>query len=44
MNAFFKDFVLVEQDYAKDNKKTVAVLLREAGVNVTGFARFRVGS
>ncbi|MQA78588.1 MAG: elongation factor Ts [Streptosporangiales bacterium] len=43
INSFFKDVVLVEQIFAKDGKKTVKALLGEKGVNVTGFARFRVG-
>ena len=29
--------------FAKDNKKTVGKVLDEAGVTVTGFARFKVG-
>jgi len=43
VTGFFKDNVLVEQAFAKDNKKTVAKVLAEAGVAVTGFARFKVG-
>jgi elongation factor Ts len=43
VNGFFKESVLVEQPFAKDNKKTVAKVLEEAGVQVTGFARFKVG-
>lgn len=44
VNGFFKDNVLLEQPFAKDAKKTVAKVADEAGVTVTGFARFRVGS
>ncbi len=43
VNGFFKDSVLLEQAYAKDSKKTVAKVLEEAGVQLTGFARFKVG-
>ena len=44
VSGFFKENVLLEQAFAKENKKTVAKVLQEAGVAVTGFARFRVGS
>ena len=43
VNAYFKDFVLVEQVFVKDNKKTIAKVLQEAGVTVRRFARFKVG-
>ena len=43
VNGFFKDAVLLEQAFAKDAKKTVAKVLSEAGVEVKGFARFKVG-
>ncbi|RAY12487.1 elongation factor Ts [Actinomadura craniellae] len=43
VNAYFKDFVLVEQAFVKDNKKTIAKVLQEAGVSVRRFARFKVG-
>jgi len=43
VNAYFRDFVLLEQAFVKDNKKTIAKVLQEAGVNVTRFARFKVG-
>jgi elongation factor Ts len=43
VTGFFKDAVLVEQAFAKDNKKTVGKVLEEAGVTVTRFARFKVG-
>ena len=43
VNGFFKDFTLVEQAFVKDNKKTIAKVLEEAGVTVTRFARFKVG-
>jgi elongation factor Ts len=44
VNGFFKDNVLLEQAFAKDNKKTVKQVFTEAGVSATGFARFRVGA
>ena len=44
VNGFFKETVLLEQAFAKEMKKTVAVILKEAGADVTAFARFRVGS
>ena len=43
VNGFFKEAVLLEQAFAKDPKKTVGKLLQEAGAEVKGFARFRVG-
>ena len=44
MNGFFKENVLLEQAFAKDNKKTVAQVLAEAGGTLTGFVRYRVGA
>ncbi len=44
VNGFFKETVLLEQAFAKEMKKTVAVILKEAGADVTAFARFRVGA
>jgi len=44
VNGFFKDNVLLEQPFAKESKKTVQQILKEAGVNATGFARFKVGA
>ncbi|WP_326554912.1 translation elongation factor Ts [Micromonospora sp. NBC_01813] len=43
VNAFFKDFVLLEQASVADNKKTVKQVLAEAGIEATGFVRFEVG-
>jgi elongation factor Ts len=43
VNGFYKEAVLVEQAFAKDNKKTVGKVLEEAGVDVVAFARFKVG-
>ncbi|WP_299033997.1 translation elongation factor Ts [uncultured Pseudokineococcus sp.] len=44
VNGYFKDNVLLEQGFAKESKKTVGKYAEEAGVQVTGFARFRVGA
>ena len=43
VNAFFKDFVLLEQASVTDNKKSVRQVLAEAGIEVTRFVRFEVG-
>nr|WP_274638229.1 translation elongation factor Ts [Microbacterium bovistercoris] len=44
VNAFFKQVALLEQDYAKDNKQSVAQVTKDAGITVTDFARFKVGA
>ncbi|TDC22723.1 elongation factor Ts [Streptomyces sp. 8K308] len=44
VNGFFKENVLLDQAFAKDNKKTVQKVLTEAGAVLTAFARFRVGA
>ncbi|MFB6394300.1 translation elongation factor Ts [Polymorphospora lycopeni] len=43
VNAFFKDFVLLEQASVTDNKKSVKQVIGEAGIDVTRFVRFEVG-
>lgn len=43
VNGFFKDFVLLEQAFVKDNKKSVGAMLEAEGVTVNRFARFKVG-
>jgi elongation factor Ts len=43
LNSYFKDVVLTEQAFVKDNKTTIKQVLAQAGVTVTGFARFQVG-
>lgn len=43
VNSFFKDFVLLEQPFVKDNKKTIAQVCRDAGVSVRRFVRYKVG-
>ena len=44
LGAFFKQVALLEQDYARDNKLTVSKVLADAGLTVSGFARFKVGA
>jgi elongation factor Ts len=44
VNGFFKQVVLPEQDYARDNKLSVATVLKDSGLTVNGFARFKVGA
>ena len=43
LNAFFKDVVLTEQAFVKDQKTTIKQLLASNKVSVTAFARFQVG-
>jgi elongation factor Ts len=44
VNGFYKEQVLVEQPSVLDSKKTVGAQLEEAGVTVTDFVRFEVGT
>ncbi|WP_337003136.1 MULTISPECIES: translation elongation factor Ts [unclassified Microbacterium] len=44
VSAFIKQVSLLEQDYAKDNKLSVAQVAKDAGITVTDFARFKVGA
>ncbi len=43
LNAFYKDVVLTEQVFVKDQKTTIKQVLASGGVSVTAFARFQVG-
>jgi elongation factor Ts len=43
VNAYYKDVVLTEQAFVKDQKTTVKQVLAQHGLSVTGFARFQVG-
>jgi elongation factor Ts len=43
VNAFYKDFVLLEQPSITEPKRTVKQILDEAGMTVERFARFEVG-
>jgi elongation factor Ts len=44
LGAFYKQVALLEQDYAKDNKLSVGKVAIDAGLTITGFARFKVGA
>src|ERR1700686_3968961 len=43
LNAYYKDVVLTEQAFVKDQKTTIKQVLAQNGVTVKGFARFQVG-
>ena len=43
LNAYFKDVVLTEQAFVKDQKTAIKQVLAQNGVTVIGFARFQVG-
>lgn len=43
VTGFVKEVALLEQGFAKDQKKSVNQILTEAGVTVSAFHRFRVG-
>ena len=44
LTGFFKENVLLDQPFAKDQKKSVGQVLTEAGGTLTAFVRFRVGA
>jgi elongation factor Ts len=44
VTGFYKDVVLLDQPYVRDNKKSVRQILDEAGVSLKRFARFEVGA
>ena len=44
VTGFFKENVLLEQDFAKDNKLSVAKVLENAGLEVSAFVRFPLGA
>jgi len=44
LGAFYKQVALLEQDYARDNKLTISKVVADAGLTITGFARFKVGA
>jgi elongation factor Ts len=44
VNGFFKETVLLDQAYVRDNKKSVKAVLDEAGVTLKRFVRFEVGA
>jgi elongation factor Ts len=43
LNSYFKDVVLTEQVFVKEQKTTIKQVLAQHGVEVKGFARFQVG-
>jgi elongation factor Ts len=43
VTGYMKEVVLLEQPFAKDQKKSVEAVLKEAGLTVSSFYRFRVG-
>ena len=43
LNAFFKETVLLEQQYVKDTSKTIGDLFKQAGGKALAFARLEVG-
>ena len=44
LGAFFKQVALLDQEYARDNKLVISKVLSDAGLTVSGFARFKVGA
>lgn len=44
VNAYIKEFVLVEQSALADEKKTIGQLAKAAGVSLTRFVRFSAGN
>jgi elongation factor Ts len=43
VNGFYKENVLLEQAYVRDNKKSVKQVLDDAGITIKRFVSFRVG-
>jgi elongation factor Ts len=43
VTGYMKEVVLLEQPFAKDQKKSVDAVVKEAGLTVSSFYRFRVG-
>jgi elongation factor Ts len=44
LTGFFKEVVLVDQPYARDSKVATGKVLKDAGLEVSGFARIKVGA
>jgi len=44
LTGFFKEIALLDQPYAKDSKQSVAKVLQDSGLTVTGYARTKVGA
>jgi elongation factor Ts len=43
LKAWFKEYVLLDQPFVKDDSKTVGELLKAAGLKVVRFVRYKVG-
>jgi elongation factor Ts len=43
LKTWFAEHVLAEQPFVKDDKKTIAELLKAAGLKLAGFVRYKVG-
>ncbi|WP_423918080.1 translation elongation factor Ts [Frigoribacterium sp. 2-23] len=44
LTGFFKEIALLDQAYAKDSKLSVAQVVEQAGIDIKGFARVKVGA
>jgi elongation factor Ts len=44
LTGFFKEVVLVDQPYARDSKVATGKVLKDAGLEVSGFSRIKVGA
>jgi elongation factor Ts len=44
LTGFFKEVVLIDQPYARDSKVATGKVLKDAGLEVSGFARVKVGA
>ena len=44
LGAFFKQIALLDQDYARDNKLSIAQVVEQAGLSISNFSRFKVGA
>lgn len=43
LNAFYKQVVLLEQEYSRDPKFSISQIAQNAGLTLLDFARFKVG-
>jgi elongation factor Ts len=44
LGAFFKQIALLDQEYARDNKLSIAQVVEQAGLSISNFSRFKVGA
>ena len=44
LTGFFKEIALLDQAYAKDSKLSVAKVVEQAGIEIQGFSRIKVGA